>query len=621
MAGLPTLSVKLDDGTGTFPHDVTAYAHLPTGLGVSRGRGDEASGVEPSQLTLRFDNVDGRFTLGSATYGIAIDQRIRVTETVGGTTSIRFTGYVQDWPTSWPSPTGSYAVATVTAVDRMSRVARRRLRTIVENEVLIDGPSGYYTLAEAAGVVTAADTSGKSRDPLTAANSGGGNGTSPTFGQPGIPGGEGMTAIAFNGGKSLMAHAPLPQSGAVYVGGFFKSTDATGGRILGINDERTGTALWLELAGPGAVGQVLATGMTNTFTIVPVVSAGSYNDGAWHHALALFVAGSGVRLYVDGALVATSPAMFAGETIGASHFQVGALTRTLDANYGNPFTGTIGHAYYGAASIVASRISAHSSGGLTVGAGESPAARLGRFASYANIPTADQSFEAAVLASTPLQAMSGAALLDAMLDVEAAEGGTLFVNGAGTLVFQNRTHRTSKASAAATLALTSGDIDDPIVTGDKQYLENYITGTREGGATQVALNQASIDQYEQYPAEVARALYTTDDQVRDLINWRVTVYGTPAPRMSSVRLDLRTLPQATQQAALNLELGDRVTISGLPSQSPFATADLIVEGWHEEVSDQAWTLTLNTVPASVYRAWTLGDATYGVLGSTTRLHY
>ena len=63
-------------------------------------------------------------------------------------------------------------------------------------------------------------------------------------------------------------------------------------------------------------------------------------------------------------------------------------------------------------------------------------------------------------------------------------------------------------------------------------------------------------------------------------------------------------------------------MTNLPaSTSPMTTADLLVEGIAERQSMSEWRLTLNTVPASLLQGWILGDATYGVLDSTTKLHY
>jgi hypothetical protein len=588
---VPNLLVQLDDTSGAFVHNVTAYVHLPSGVETKRGRNDEDDTVAASELKLRLDNVDGRFTLGSTTYGIRIDQRIRVTETVGATTSIRFTGYVEDWPTSWPSPSASHAVTYVTAVDRLARLERRKLAgTFLDTEMAADAPFGRWPLRDAEGSTTAGDVSGNARPTLTPQ----GTGTLPVFTGAGV---------TFMGGKYLTARP----AGTVLAGFevMFSRTSIPSTRqcVMALNTTLGGTLFNLVIepvTGQASMGS--SGGPT-------VTTSASVCDGAPHHAfIANDDASLTASLYIDGVLVGSSNHTVVQNPMAT--MTVGGSVNPSTAN----FAGTASDFAVYTTAPSAARIAVHADAVLTGLGSDSSDERIARLAAYANLAPADLSLEAGVLTSVPTQQIDGVAVLESMRDVAESEGGVLFVNGSGQLVLQNRTHRVMVATSAADMALTSADIGDPVITGDKQYLENYITGSREGGATQVALNQASIDQYDQYPNDIRRALYTSDEQVADLINWRVAQYGEPRPRMSSVTLDL-------QQAALGLELGDRITVSGLPVQSPIETADLLVEGWTETVTDQSWDMVLNTVPAEGSRAWLLGNATYGVLDSTTRLYY
>jgi len=89
--GLPKFQALLDDGTGTFPYDVTSYVRLKAGVSFRRGRGDELSEVEAGDSSIVFDNSDGRFTLGSTVIAtpspIVGDRRVRFrVELVANTT-------------------------------------------------------------------------------------------------------------------------------------------------------------------------------------------------------------------------------------------------------------------------------------------------------------------------------------------------------------------------------------------------------------------------------------------------------------------------------------------------------------------------------------------------------
>jgi hypothetical protein len=84
--GIPLVQVYVDDGTGTFPYDITTKTRVAGS--VTRGRQDELTQVTPGQLGLILDNNDGRFTLGSTTIAspspIKVDQKIRTKVTPGG---------------------------------------------------------------------------------------------------------------------------------------------------------------------------------------------------------------------------------------------------------------------------------------------------------------------------------------------------------------------------------------------------------------------------------------------------------------------------------------------------------------------------------------------------------
>lgn len=106
-----------------------------------------------------------------------------------------------------------------------------------------------------------------------------------------------------------------------------------------------------------------------------------------------------------------------------------------------------------------------------------------------------------------------------------------------------------------------------------------------------------------------------------MANWIAGSYSDVKPRPSGFTLDLLTLPQATVQAALALTFGDRVTISGMPVQSPVATADLIVEGIKESQTHGSWALEFNTAPAALFHAMVLDHPVYGVCDTGAPVHY
>jgi hypothetical protein len=619
MGGLPTLLVELDDGTGTFPHDITAYVDLSQDWSVNRGRADNFDSIDPSSLTISMKNNQGHFTLGSPTFGIFVDQMIRVTETLGATTSPRFTGYVQNWPTSWDSPIGNRSTTTITAVDRLARLERRRLRAMLEQEILLDSPLAYYTLGEPEGAVAGGDTSGKSQPALGIV----GSGTPLAFGADGGPVNSG-SAVQFNGGTYLSGSinaagatgnclilecwfscsaAPTAPHSEVLV----RAYGADGTTLLAdLNIDYTGELNWYV---PGGVP-------SGFFAASPLVT-----DGRQHHAVLIRTGGGSFYGYLDGVLkggynpgwaAPYSPASIdvGGDRTGA-HPNSNVTVSHVAVYNDNQATGisTFPHA-----------VDHYAAG--TGFAGEATDTRVGRLAFYANIAPADTDLETGT-ADLAVQATVGASVMDALNDAVTTEGGALFVAGDGKLTLQNRTHRVHAATSTPTVALVTEDTNPGDLTwsGDKNYLINYVEGSRPDGATQVVQDDASIGQFEQYPSSVS-LLVQTDAEVLAAAQWQVYAYAEPKPRLTSVTIDLLTLADgAKREAILALELGSRITISGFPSQSPVATADLIVEGSQESQSIDSWSITFNTVSAETFRAWVIEDPVYGVLGSTTKLYY
>lgn len=596
MTGLPTLLVELDDGTDTWPHDITNRVRLEDGWETTRGRQNEFGEVQTGKLTLSLDNSDGRFTLGNPTYDVVIGQRIRLTETVGGTVSKRHTGYVEDWPQEWTSALANVAVSNVTSLDLLERLSRRDMpASMIQGEILLDKPIAYYTLGEPTGATSAGDTSGNGGAVLTQQ----GNGAAVSFGVAVGPTHDDLTAATFASGKYLTS--AYPASPTTYAGttvdAFVLTASGTGTPAI-VDTNRSQLGIFVDPSGVALAVGGGSTVVTGTVNIA---------NSATHH-VAVTWDGTTLRLYVDG--VADGSTALAGTpSLGVS--QVGSAT----------LTGTVAHAAFYGAALSALRIAAHASAGLNGATSDSSGARIGRLADYAHIPSGLRDLDTGRLASTGEQVGAGK-ILPTMQAVTQTEGGALFIAGDGSLTFHDRTRRVAASTGSAALALTVSDVEhgDLVIGGAKDYLINTVTGSRDGGAIQRAVDQPSVDAYDEYPDDMT-LLVLTDAEVLDAITWRKSAYAQPLPRLSSVTIDLFTSPAALQEAVLGLELGDRITIASMPTQAPMAAADLLIEGVREAQAIGSWKVTFNTVPAALFHAWILDDPVYSVLDDTTILHY
>lgn len=572
MAGLPTVQVLLDDGTGTFPYDVTTKTRLVEGYSMKRGRQDEMSSPTNGDFDLVFDNTDGRFTLGSTIIAspspIKIDAQIRVKLTANAVTVNRFTQFVQNWPVQWPRGGSEFAVSLPAGTDAQAKAEGRTLRSVIEEEILADGPVAYYTLGEPEGATSAGDTSGSQAPALTMV----GSGTDVVFGTATGPGTDGLTAATFAAGKRL--DAVLSATPTALEAWF--STSTIDGSDRGI-------------IGTGTNGITVTSG---NLTFNGSGSGGAVADGLVHH-----IVWQGTSVYLDDVLTglaATAP--------GDAHLVVGSA-----------FIGSIAHVAADGSTLSAARRTAHYQAGSTGFAGESGTARLTRLAGYANMPvgTLDAS-----LTNVAFTDFTGRSAWDAIQEVADAEMGIAFIDGSGNLVFHNRNRVLAKSSPDVTVDanfLSPG-------TGfeyDMQGVLNYFEATATpAGSTQLAWDQNSevTNKHGRY-SKSKSYLVQTDQEALDRANWIVATHSEPATRVGSLVLDVLTMTAAQQAAMLTVEPSTWLRITGLPGQTPGGTtADFIVQGIAESLDAGEWTITLNAAnKTALYPSvWILGTSALGV---------
>lgn len=590
MAGLPTITVKLDDGTGTFPYDVSSYVRLTHGIEISRGRDDELSDASPGTLALTFDNTDGRFTLGSTTIAspspIKVNTRIRVIETANAVTRNRFTGYVQQWPVEWPSGSDVFSTVEVQATDAQARAERRPLSSIIREEYLANSPLWYYPLSEPATATSYAGISGNAESTLVQLGSDA-NSAPVAFGSAAAPLGEGTAAEFTSGGKRLVTTYPLSSPAPNIISIAFRR-EGTPSVTEGILPDLTTGNQFVYFVTMTTAGKLDPLGGGGT------VSAKSYNDGQWHHLCI-----SGGSMYVDGVLV----------------LNVGVAAQISDT----PTAELAHHAGYAFGSLDATKIATQASAVLTGLSGESGTARITRLAGYAGLPLGTLEASQTNVSGAYISDQS---LADAIRDAVQAEGGLFYVDGSGNGVFLNRFYVPSKTTPNYTV--NANQLETSTAVGvDAANLLNYFAATAAGtGTEQVAVNTTSQTAHGRYSGS-AEYEVTTDQEALDRANWIVATRSDPTPRIGSLTLDVLTLSAADQSTVLSLEPNSWLRVTGLPSQTPGGTtADLILQGFSESLSLSEWTITFNVTsrsPTGV--AWILNDTTYSVLGTTTKLYF
>ena len=597
--------------------DVTQWAQVGSGISVTRGRQDEHSEVSPSTCTLTLDNSDGRFTpgrTGSPYYpNVKKGRRIRVSVTHNSVTYRRFTGYIDEWPVNWADARAAASFVTITASSRLARLGRgAELASIIEEEYFLDGPRAYYPFGEPEGATQAGNVSTTSQPPMSFA----GSGASPVFGNATGPGTDGLTSVSFAGGKFLSVvfdQDVVTAADTTYAWEFFFNTSTTALRELG---------RLYSLTGDTAQAFITATGKLNILSnsidgpiYYDLISAATVSDGATHHALVRATITSGdlvSTLYLDGAQVDTETYVgFPGFT-GMNRLSAGGINTAM--------TGVLAHVAVtaGTVELAADRVEAHSDSGLNGFSGEPSGSRIIRLTKYAGVPVGEIDIESGLSTSIASQLTNGLTALQAMTDVAVTEGGILFDARDGTLTFHARSHRYNAASA---LTLGTREIQPSLEPKlDDQGLVNDITVSREGGVSVRAVDTASIDDYGLYRESIT-LLTTSDNEVQDAANWKIGTASTPQVRVPAATVDLRRSTTAQATAILAREIGDRITLSNLPSQAPATSMDFFIEGYTENTTDANYQVSFNLSPASLSGVWQLDSSTYSQLGVSTRLAY
>ena len=224
------------------------------------------------------------------------------------------------------------------------------------------GLVSYWQLKESAGT-SAADSKGT--------NSGTYQGGF-TFGQTGIPGESPDKATLFDGSTGYVSTttniaSPGPV-GPFTLECWFKTTSSSGTALLAFADTQTGSAVSCDReVYVGTDGKVYFVIYNGGF--ISVSSAATYNDGNWHHAVAVLAANNNMTLYVDD--VSASNANTSAPQVYGGYWRLGrGQTDGTAPNFGSAgqrfLNGTLAQvAVYNAALSAATVLDHYQAGTLT----------------------------------------------------------------------------------------------------------------------------------------------------------------------------------------------------------------------------------------------------------------
>ncbi len=633
----------LDTGTLTWT-DISDYVRRGTGIDFSRGWDTESDEPIAGRLTFTLNNETGDFTPGetgsfgeirnrlpvrvSAVIGTATGNALTYDEGVGwydmlGATYddteigvvVLWTGLVESWRQSWEN--GVRSQVAVTCVDRWAAIRRLKFDgKQIERIVTAQAPTDFWTL-------TADKTEQDRAEPTTGTNL--------------------LDAKTATSGILLAPDQPNPQAWRTDVGAYTPGVSippTASDNPTFITSETsllpTGSASvafsvtgWvregrISVIAPSilvteAVALQVLTG-TAYVSLARSGGAGAENyktasaDSGWHHlAVTCSVNGSGactLNFYLDGASIGS-------DTTWSSS---GWTVATPWMRFYTATGGAVAYAALWDRALSAAEVLAQYQAGSALGVtGETAAVRAARLLAYVE-PAPSLSTTGTFTATMSQQDLPDKSLGDALMECAQAEDGTIYMSTAGWPVLTSRSWRTSAAVAFTVPAKALST--DVTFTLDDQQLINSATVDRmvrdETAGTVKATADASIALY----GEQSKSLQVwldTDAQHLDRANAEANQWSRPLVRSSDLTVDLLT-KNATISAStlLGADIGQRIAVSGMPSEAPGAT-QFFIESISDRVTTTGWERTFTVSPRLDY--FTIENSTFGVIDADNVLAF
>ena len=207
--------------------------------------------------------------------------------------------------------------------------------------------------------------------------------------------------------------------------------------------------------------------------------------------------------------------------------------------------------------------------------------------------------------------------LQALITVANSEYGAVYVNAAGSFVFQDRTVTVGSIAATPTVFTDTGAgirYANAIWKLDDSLIFNKATITRLGGTAQVAINQPSIDKYFLHSYFLDGLLMQTDAVALDYASAYCASRAETSVRCDAIELDLYTADYtAGTIAALSLDFFDPITV--ITTQPGGSTLDktLQIFGVAFNITPNSFKTTFTTLEP-VIDGFIIGNVDYGVLG-------
>lgn len=560
-----------------------------------------------------------------------------------------YTGYIERYPQAWDMA-GFRGRKPLTAVDALSPLSRTIISQSYAATVLADGPAVFVPYNDDSFPQTVQRLTGG--QPMTPYQQIGSQSASVSFGGDTFL--DGSKAISMSQqntdpvtnfdttqitylGTRQGAFAMNPQSFAIEAwfrystGQFFfgGGSMAAGASTVGVPAGPPAQIGWKTFANAfqAIYGDTTGAVQINR-SYVSLLGAPKYADPYWHHVTISLLGSNTYQFTIDGLFSAV--ATFQNPT--PAPMQIDNLYFDVTTYYGDPLsTAAIANLALYPSPLTTAQVTAHYQRGIGY---------LGEKSGTRALRLLTRYWSTAVIADTGVTSMAadfsydGRAMLDVLQEIADTENGLVWADAAGRVHQDSRETRytaTTSATSQFTFGENTAGGELPYETVAYDYDPTYVYSqaniTSGGTGTQLApvINTTSQTAYGQ--RILSKTLQTQNDwDAGQAAQFYVGRYAKPAgapgtgvpPRITGMTINPAANPNLWQ-AALSLDIGWRVTVKRRTSAGVTISGDYYIEKIDHAVDGDAatWTVSYQLSPVFVPQVWILGDATNGVLGSTT----
>lgn len=610
--------------------DITSDVRSVT---ISRGKQRLLDRYEAGRATIVLDNRDRKYDptyTGSefwngTTSNVVPMRTFRIRAQYGDATYYRFVGFATSLKQEYDQSNRD-ATCVVELEDAFKIFNLTNPSSQFSAYIQTTRPSLWFRMSEKGTGTVMADSSGYGRAGTWV--------NAPTYGATGLIAGDSNTAVTFARASSqygVCTTFPYPTSQLGF-SVWFKSTSANDQTIVSLARQDTGfTRFAVQLLSTGALRFIVHLPEYSVHALFTTPET-TYLDGTAHHVYGTTDFSGGDKntwsIGIDGTARPYSLATlsFVPQTTYPS--TAGSLFIGQLGNSSAYFDGTLDEftAYADTSFTIAaltSKLAGIYTTATTRNAGDPTGTHITEVLDNCEWPAQDRVIDTG---NSTLQAddYTIGSALEIMQKMNETEQGMFFMSQDGRVTFKQRRSTLGVAPAATFTDDPSSGVRFSNLTFsyDDQLLYNTVIAARTNGGQFTVADQSSVDRYLVHTYTASDLLYDTDAQTQDLAQWIVNRFGEPSLRVERMTILPERNAAALYPAVFDLELGDLVTVNRTPLGIGSAISrNVLVVGTDETILPDRYEITFSIAEADTSSYWLLGDSTYSVLDTTTRLAF